>query len=499
MRADGPGLAAVATAAGIGELTSHRHLRARGGSVKGTGWVVVAAAACLVGSACSRGANSSTKASTTAPPSTLATAASTTPPNECSTPLEATDIGVTPTDITIEVMADVGSPLAPGLFQGNFDAINAFARYVNEHGGIACRKLIVRTWDSKLDPTESKNGQIDACQHAFALVGTNALFNPDATPMNGCVDKNGQPTGLPDLPAIAADVNEQCGSTVFYIQGLPQKCPITPGPRAVTVAVGPVRWQVQQEAGLHGLFLVPGDLPTTIQGEVPTIAAYQQVGLVWDATPKVSGFDSQTAYTPRVQLAKSKGSTLVYNGSNDVAMVRMRKEADAQGLTSVKIWGCSVNCYTKAFLAEGGADVEGTYISLNFLPFEEASYNTEDDNYVNAVGLSNAVSWGAEAWQAAVAFQTAADAVVARSGPNGLTRESLLQSLKGLTSFTANGWTGTPPPEPPNTINPCFMIMQVRGGRFVRLYPAKPGTMDCSPSNLLTVTIDPVAAAAALK
>jgi len=455
-------------------------------------------AACLVGSACSRGAHSSALSPTTAP-ATTAVAAPTTSPNQCNAPLEATDVGVTATDITIEVMADVGSPLAPGLFQGNFDAINAFARFVNAHGGIACRKLVVRTWDSKLDPSESKNGQIDACQNAFAMVGTNALFNPDVTPMSSCVDKNGQPTGLPDLPAIAADVNEQCGSTVFLINGLPQKCPITPGPRAVTVAVGAVRWQAQQQTGLHGLFLIPGDLPTTIQAEVPDIPAYAQLGLVWDGTPKVSGFDSQTAYTPRVQLAKAKGSNLVYNGSNDVAMVRMRKEAVAQGLTSVKIWGCAVNCYTKAFLAEGGADVEGTYVSLGFLPFEEASYNPADADYVNAVGLSNAVSWGAEAWQAALAFQTAVDGVVAKNGPNGLTRQRLLQALGGLTGFTADGWMGTPPPLPPNSLSPCFVVMQVQNGRFVRVYPTKPGTMDCSASNLLTVTIDPVAAAAALK
>ena len=39
-----------------------------------------------------------------------------------SEPLEATEVGVCDSEITIEVLADVGSPLAPGLFQGNIDA-----------------------------------------------------------------------------------------------------------------------------------------------------------------------------------------------------------------------------------------------------------------------------------------------------------------------------------------------------------------------------------------
>src|SRR5688500_18858108 len=74
---------------------------------------------------------------------------------ECSKePLEATDVGITADTITIEVMADVGSPLAPGLFQGNVDAINAFVEHTNANGGLACRKLAAKTWDSKLSADE---------------------------------------------------------------------------------------------------------------------------------------------------------------------------------------------------------------------------------------------------------------------------------------------------------------------------------------------------------
>src|SRR5512139_2030928 len=64
--------------------------------------------------------------------------------------LQATDVGITADTITIQVMADTGSPLAPGLFQGNIDAVKGYADYVNANGGIACRKLVVNAWDSKL-------------------------------------------------------------------------------------------------------------------------------------------------------------------------------------------------------------------------------------------------------------------------------------------------------------------------------------------------------------
>ena len=125
----------------------------------------------LFAAACGRGESGS-------PPPTTDTAAAV--DAKCaSEPLQATETGVTANTITIQVMADTGSALAPGLFQGNIDALKGFETYVNDNGGIGCRKLVVTTWDSKLDPTESKNGLITACKGSLAMVGNNALFNPD--------------------------------------------------------------------------------------------------------------------------------------------------------------------------------------------------------------------------------------------------------------------------------------------------------------------------------
>ena len=445
--------------------------------------------ALLMASACSR--SSSSKPATLSPSSTA--------PDQCNATLQASDVGVTPTDITVEVMADVGSPLAPGLFQGNVDAMNAYATYLNAHGGIACRKLVVRTWDSKLSPSEAKNGLIDGCQNALAMVGGNSLFNPDPSPMTNCVDKSGQATGLPDVAALANDVNEQCAPTAFTIQAVFQHCPLQPGAFPATQQVGPTKFYVQTfGSGLHGLFLVPGDLPTTVQSATYNIDAQAQAGITWDAAPKVSGLDPQPAFTPRVQLAKAKGSTFVYDGSNDQAMIRMRKEANAQGLGSVKLWACSLACYTKAFLAQGGSDVEGTYLWMSFLPFEEANYNAEDQAFVTALG-SKADSFGANAWQAGAAFKTAVDGIVKQSGPNAVTRAALLTALKGLTNFTDGGWMGGKSLKGEGGTSDCYLILQVQARKFVRVHPSQPGAMDCKADNLATVTVDPVAEAARLK
>jgi Periplasmic binding protein len=469
--------------------------------VKRSGAIAALLTVCVVAGACSRSSSSKPPATTAAPSTTAAASATTAAPNPCAgVTLQATDVGITPTDITIEVMADVGSPLAPGLFQGNLDAINAFASYVNAHGGIACRQLKVRTWDSKLDPTESKNGLIDACTNAFAMVGNNALFNPDVSPMTNCADKTGAATGLPDIAALANDLNEQCAPTAFIIQAIAAKCPYQTGVQPWTVVVGQDKWYQTIVPNLHGIYLVPADLPTTRQSATYNIDGQAMFGGVkWDATMNTAGTDTQTAYTPRVQVAKADSSNFVYDGSNDQAMIRMRKEADAQGLTSVKIWACSLACYTQAFIPQGGTAVEGTYLWMAFLPFEEAQYNAADQAFVSSLPASKLNSWGAQAWQAGMAFQQAVNTVVAKAGPNGVTRSAVLAALKGMTNFNADGWMGAKSLQGSGSTSDCFLMMQVQNGKFVRVYPTKPGTMDCNPANLATVNVDPVAEAAKLK
>jgi len=408
--------------------------------------------------------------------------------------LQATDTGVAADTITVQVMADTGSPLAPGLFQGNVDAMLAFEKFVNANGGIGCRQLKVETWDSKLDPSESKNGQINACSTALALVGGNSLFNPDVTAMDTCVDSKGQATGLANVSALSNDVNEQCSLHTYTIQLTAEPCqpdgtPIT-GQRELTSFVGQVDWfQKTIDPNLTGLYLVPGDLPTTIASATPQIVAQQQIGVNWLGPVKVSTRDEQSAYTPKIQSLRNGNANYVFDGSNDTVMINIRREAAAQGLDTVKIWSCSLSCYTDKFKAAGNA-VDGTYTWMQFLPFEDKGANQELDNYLEAIETPD--SFGAQAWMAGVLFQQAVDKIVASDGPNAITRASLIAALNSIDSFDANGWMG--PKDPKGGVNGtsnCMVILTSKDGEFQRTYPTEKGTFDCNPAYLRTVNIDP--------
>jgi ABC-type branched-subunit amino acid transport system substrate-binding protein len=400
-------------------------------------------------------------------------------------PLRATGVGVTADEITIEVMADYGSALAPGLFKANVEAVEAYADWANAHGGIGCRQVVVRRWDSKLDATEAKNGQIDACGKAVALVGGNSLFNPDAGPMTAC--------GLPDLAALAADTAEMCAATAYVIQAVYEHCPVGPGVRDITQMVGPARWYLDNFEDLHGLYLVPGDLPSTVQVSTATMRAMEEVGLHFDDARKVSAAGgAQSVYIPLVQSTKDHGSTFAYDGASDSNFVGMRKEYVAQGADGVDLWACSLSCYTARYVHDGGPDVEGTYAWMQFLPFEEAGTNEELARYVDAVGRDNVDAFGAQAWQAAVLFDTVVEAIVTADGPNAITRERILDELARTKDFTANGWMGK---KDLRGWSPCYLLVQLEGGKWKRVHPTEPGTFDCDPENLRTVSLDPQAEA----
>jgi hypothetical protein len=381
-------------------------------------------------------------------------------------------------------MADVGSELAPGLFQGSIDGAKAWAKTVNANGGLGCRKVDVIEWDSKISATESTNGFLEACAKAAALVGSTSLFIGDVNTINTCPDKAGNPTGIADIPERAVDANHQCSPNVFTPAGVAGSCPWSgSGTRDYNVMVGPFQ-QYLKIAGvpLHGIYLVPSDLPSTIESSMPTLRGFNDAGLVSDGTFGVSGRAEQAVYAEYVAAMKAKGSNYAQNGSNDSSMIKLRSEAAAQGLDSSKVlWACSLACYTKAFRDD--PNTEGTYLWLPFLPFEERSSNPELDTFLTAIGNDFPQSWAVGAWNAGRALEVAVNKIVAADGPNGITRAKIISTMKTITDFDNQKWIGTVDFSK-KSVSPCFVLLQLTGGKYVRKFPAEVGTMDCSATNL---------------
>ncbi len=459
-------------------------------------WFAIAVSLMLVAGACSSGKSSSSASSGGGLSGTTTPAAGTRPAACATAKLTSPETGVSPTSITVTVVADVGSPIKPGLFQGSIDAVKAWANYINDNGGLACRDVVVKTADSQLSAQAAQNAIVAACSNSIALVGTTALFFQDTGQLENCKDKAGANTGLPDIAELQTDPTQQCSKLSFAVLPTGSSCPYSgSGTRTFTVGQTQYDYYFKTFPGLklHGVFTIPKDLPSTIASTMPIFRAENQMGISSDAEFGISGLATQADYTPLVAAIKQHNSNYARNGLDYSGTVLERKEAQAQGVTSVKIWDCSVQCYDKRLITTGGSATENQYVWLNILPMEDGpTANPELANFLKYDKKPD--GFGEQAWVAGEAFaQAVKDTMAAHGGdPNSITRANLLTALNGIHSFNAGGMIPTED-FGARKGSTCLVGLQVQNGKFVRIDPQQPGTFDCDNNKPpVTLTIDPL-------
>ena len=156
--------------------------RSQGGSaMRNVRWVALSAAIALVSSARaqSAGAQSADKEKPT-----------------------ATEVGITPTEIHVALIADVDNSFAPGLFKASVDGVKGVAKYINATGGLAGRKLVVDFYDSHVNPNQTRDAEISACQNDVAMVGTSAALLNTIEEMRDCQDSTGAVDRTPRHPLL---------------------------------------------------------------------------------------------------------------------------------------------------------------------------------------------------------------------------------------------------------------------------------------------------------
>ncbi|WP_334142570.1 ABC transporter substrate-binding protein [Rhabdothermincola sp.] len=384
----------------------------------------------------------------------------------------ATDVGVTDTEIKVVTIADPGGA-KPGLNQGVFDSMKAFEKWCNEQGGINGRKLKVELRDAKLSEYQAQVKY--GCENALALVGSMGVL--DQTGAQDQVD-----CGLPNVAAAAVSP-EQTGAD-FTFQPLPN--PVD------SYLVGPAQWVartypdvIKNAAALRTKLSI-----TEIQSN-RLIEAYKTVG--FNFTYVDSANIGETNWAPLVLSMKNQGVTYMTLTSSFEEIIPLQRTMDQQGLHPVV--ELEANFYNLKYPQQAGSVADGTFVRLTTWPFEEADQNPAMAEYLRALkaAVPNAEPelLGVQAWSAALLWATA----VKELGSD-VTRAGLIEKLSQIHQWDGGGLHGTSDPGA-NKPAPCYIIMKVEGGGFVRQYP-KPDTdaavydrghgFDCSPSNIVALT-----------
>jgi hypothetical protein len=301
-------------------------------------------------------------------------------------------------------------------------------------------------------------------------------------------------TQIPDLAVLQTESAQQCSPVSFATLPTGSSCPYSgTGPRTFHVGYTTYDYYFSKYGAnaLHGVFSIPKDVASTIAASMPLFRAENRMGIPSDAEFGKSGTAIQTDYTEVAAAIKKYKSTYARNGLDYKGTVLERKEAQVQGVNTVKVWDCSVQCYDKRLIQEGGNAVDLQYVWLNFLPFEDKGANAELDSFLKYD--KDPDGFGAQAWIAGEIFARAVnDTMKANNNdPNSITRPNLLTAVRAMHDFDANGMV--PKIDVGRRVgSTCLVGMQVQNGKFVRVDPLKPGTFDCDNNKpAMTLTIDP--------
>ncbi len=445
--------------------------------------LTLATALALVAAGCG-GRDDSDGAATTADQGSSTTAAGATETNAAADPTEATEVGITADEIHIGVVADVDTPISPGLSRPIVAAVEAWGESVNARGGLAGRQVVITFYDSKLNPDEAVNAFTQACQGEFATVGSGAfvLLNPE--PIQTCIDQAGNAIGLPDLAAVAISAGQAQSPTTYGLTLAGQDFSAS----EETWEVPQYGWDYIEQTLGEGVTPKMIGIDPGVPGIGPLFRAFNAAGVArgWEDAGVISYPDAatQAEATPIVQRIKDEGINVVSSAS--IGIAKLMAEARVQGIDMDSIfWMCTGQCLTPSFASTNAEAIEGLHVSSPLAPYDETDIEGVG-MYRERVADEDVSANGLTAFGAGLIFEELVNQVVADSGVNGLTRQALLDALASGPSVASKGVLDDS--TIPGKLNTCWTTSQARTGAFVLVDPPDPGTFNCDPDVIVRVT-----------
>jgi ABC-type branched-subunit amino acid transport system substrate-binding protein len=413
---------------------------------------VVALAVMLMVAAC---ASSSKKAA--GPSSSVAAGSATTANTAGNT---ASDVGVTPTQITVGNVVTVTGPV-PGLFAGSAAGTDAFFQYINSQGGVYGRKLVLKSSDDALNCNQNQTATQDLIGSVFAFVGSFSTYDNC-----GANVFNANPT-VPDIHYLLSD-----GANA-EVNGY------SPQPAPAGFRTGPYQYYAQQfpNAVKHVGSLWANTSPTTWANQK---AAEQSLG--FNIVYERGVAPTETDFTADIVRMKSEGVQYLDLRNQDVRNIaRVMNEAAQQNWhPQVIVTNSEYDPNFFKLLTDPSAG-NGILTDQPFAMFlgEDSASTPEVALFLQWMKQTHPSTpvdlFAMYSWASGRLFVQALQA--AGSNP---TRAGVITALKNIHNFDSNGFVA--PADVGNKQPPgCYMILKVQDGKFVRVNPADKGYL-CTPT-----------------
>jgi ABC-type branched-subunit amino acid transport system substrate-binding protein len=379
--------------------------------------------------------------------------------------------GVSADTIKVGTVADPGFSGRLGLNQELFDAGDAFVEWCNAAGGINGKKLELTKHDAKL--TDYQPVVEASCKTDFAMVGGGALQDnlwADVGAACGLIDIAGF-----SVTAAKAGLAGEDPTESRSVQPVPN-----PGDR---YPVGPQKLILEEFPGTdeHVGFLA-GDLQTTLDQKIKERRGFEAAGftVVHDSTYNILGESNWKPFATAIESDGVRFMKFIGEGANGANLELAMQQVGY--VPEVRYY--ETNFYDQTFLDAAGDAAEGVFIGAAFIPMEEADTHPATKLYVDNVekiGGKKAVL-GLQSTSAWLLFATLAKAC---DQDDNLTRDCILEGAQEVTEWTGGGLHGPTSPAT-NEGAECFVVLQVKDGKFTRWTPTDED-FACDPDFVATV------------
>jgi ABC-type branched-subunit amino acid transport system substrate-binding protein len=395
------------------------------------------------------GQPSSDATATTAPGSAAPAPASSGPADNGG----ATDVGLTGSQLRVGSIVTLSGPV-PGLFAGAAYGVQAWAAYQNSLGGINGRKIALDTRDDQFDTGQNRGQTREAIDSDFALVGSFSLYDDAAV---GDIEH----AGVTDVHVPLASAAQQSPNN-FAVNPVKRGTPTGPWELLKSKFPG----SIGAVAGIYG------DIPAAKDSYLSLKYAMESLGYTFVYE---RGYQpTETDFTADVVRMKSAGVKFFMTGGDVKTAARLAKAMQAQNFKpdAFVAFGTAYDASFPKLAGTAGEGVLNVATQAMYLG-EDSAYNPEVKlflTWLNKVkpgyqpDLFAAYGWGS----GRLFTKAATDA-----GPK-LTRAGLLAAMRKIDQW--NGF-GMFPPAGPASKRPatCFIMEQVRDGKFVRWNSPPPG------------------------
>ena len=354
--------------------------------------------------------------------------------------------GITDSTITIANASDM-SGLVPGLFKDAQQAVRAYVEYFNAGQDICGRKLEYLPLDSRLDAGGDQQAAQQACENAFAMIGSMSAFDSGGAPV---VTK----CGIPDL-------------RVATVTPARYKSPATYATNSLAVnlvpSVVPSYFQEKYPDAVAKAAFLYLNAGSGLDNGKSQIAAYEKAGWKFTYTQAIDPLDVN--YTPYILAMKKKGVRFVQFIGDYNSAARLAKVMAAQQFKP-DIYLLDAAGYDFKFVRLAGPAGEGTRLFINSALLEEAESNEELRRYIGWLGKvspnAQPTYFGMFAWSAARLFTEEAIKLGGK-----LDRASMVSAFSKVDGWEGHGLHAAMAVGKKQTSG-CTQVLKLENGSWVR-------------------------------